>query len=123
MTLPFWCVFVVGILPYSATMIAKWNKKDYDNANPREWIAKQEGVRARANAAQLNSFEAFPLFAAAVVIAHLRQAALEIVSALCIAFVTARIVYMALYIADVPSLRSIVWLVGLGCSIALFFVA
>ena len=41
---------------------------------PRRWLEQQQGFRARANAAQANGFEAFPFFAAAVIVAHLTQA-------------------------------------------------
>jgi hypothetical protein len=37
--------------------IAKWGDKSYDNQQPREWLAHQDGYRARADAAQQNSFE------------------------------------------------------------------
>eukprot|EP01035_Chromulina_nebulosa_P035064 gene35064-47116_t len=42
--------------------------KDFDNAAPRVMLAKLDGWRQRANWAQLNGFEAFPPFAAAVII-------------------------------------------------------
>ena len=44
----------------AATVTAKLGAP-FDNRHPREWLARQSGWRARANAAQLNGFEAFPL--------------------------------------------------------------
>ena len=80
-TVAYWCLFVAAILPIVCTGIAKYGmftvkRKDggYDNNNPRAWLAKQSDWRARANAAQANTFEALPLFFAAVIIAHLLQA-------------------------------------------------
>lgn len=120
MIVAYWCVLVAGLLPYAATVIAK-SKKGFDNANPREWLARQEGFRARAHAAQLNSFEAFPFFAAAVVISQLRGAPADTVNMLALIFVAARVAYIALYVANLATLRSVAWLAGLACVVALFF--
>lgn len=121
MTVAYWCVLVAGLLPYAATLIAK-SKKGFDNANPRAWLAQQEGFRARANAAQLNSFEAFPFFAAAVIIGHLRGGSQDTLDLLAIIFVIARAAYIATYVANLAILRSLVWLVGGACVVAMFFV-
>ncbi|MCS6913164.1 MAG: MAPEG family protein [Myxococcales bacterium] len=74
MTIALWCVLVAGLLPYVATAIAKGGAKGYDNRDPRGWLEKQQGVRRRANFAQMNAFEAFPLFAAGVLVAEHLQA-------------------------------------------------
>lgn len=121
MPIAYWCVLAAGLLPYAGAIIAK-SKKGFDNANPREWLARQEGFRARANAAQLNSFESFPLFAAAVIVAQLRGAPVDQVNSLALVFVAARLVYLAMYLANLPVLRSLAWLVGVICVVALFFV-
>lgn len=121
MTIAFWCVLVAGLLPYAAAGFAK-SKKGFDNANPREWLSKQAGFRARANAAQLNSFEALPLFAAAVIIAHLRGGPSHTIDLLAIGFIAARVIYIGLYLANLASLRSLSWLVGIVCVVAMFFV-
>ena len=71
MTTALWCVFIAGLLPYVAALAAKVGERSFDNNNPRAWLAKQEGHRARANAAQQNSFEAFAFFAVAVIVAHI----------------------------------------------------
>ena len=120
MTTAYWCVLIAGVLPYLATVIAKVGMK-FDNNNPRDWLAKQEGWRRRANAAQSNGFETFPLFAAAVVVAHLAHAPQARVDQLAMGFIAARVGYLGAYLADVAPLRSVLWMTGLGCSIALFF--
>ena len=91
MKLSLWCVFVAGVLPYISAGIAKWGFKDFDNNNPRAWLAQQTGFRARANAAQQNSFEAFPFFAAVVLIAYQLQAPIYWVNLLASVFVLALI--------------------------------
>jgi uncharacterized MAPEG superfamily protein len=123
MTLAFWCVLVAGLLPYAGTLTAKIGGERFDNSNPREWLGAQAGFRRRANAAQLNGFEAFPLFAAGVVIAHLAGAPQPRIDALAVVFVVARIAYMLCYLADFATLRSLAWFVGIGSVVGLFIVA
>lgn len=119
MTTAYWCVLAAGLLPYLATLTAKLGAR-FDNRHPREWLAKQAGYRARANAAQLNGFEAFPLFAAAVIVAHQLGAPQPRLDTLALTFVAARLVYFGCYLADVHWLRSIAWFVGIGSAVAIF---
>ncbi len=123
MTVAYWCVLVAGLLPYVSTLSAKIGGERFDNRNPRDWLATQSGFRRRANAAQLNGFEAFPLFAAGVVVAHLCGAGQPRIDQLAVAFVVARVAYTLSYFADMALLRSLAWSVGIGCSAALFFIA
>lgn len=122
MTTAFWCVLIAGLLPYIATVTAKAGSR-FDNRNPREWLARQEGYRKRANAAQANAFEAFPLFAVAVIVAYLLKAPQARVDLLAMGFVAARVGYFAFYLADRPTLRSVAWAVGIGCAVAIFTAA
>jgi hypothetical protein len=121
MTTAYWCVLFMGLFPYVAAGIAKKGFEDYDNRMPRQWLAKQMGFRARANAAQANLFESLPFFFAAVIIASIANAPQGRVDLLAIGFVTARITYLICYIADWPTTRSIVWFIGLVCVVAIFF--
>jgi len=123
MTVALWCVFIIGFLPYAATLIAKAGREGYNNRDPRAWLATHEGFRKRANNAQLNAFEAFPFFAAAVITAHLLHGPQALVDTLALVFVAARLLHLAFYLADKPSLRSLVWFAGFGCVIAIFIVA
>jgi uncharacterized MAPEG superfamily protein len=123
MTLAYWCVLVAGLLPYVATLTAKIGGERFDNRNPREWLGAQAGFRRRANSAQLNGFEAFPLFAAAVLIAHVAGADQARIDMLALTFVVARVLYTAFYLADHAVLRSLAWFAGIGSAVALFFAA
>jgi uncharacterized MAPEG superfamily protein len=123
MTLAYWCVLVAGFLPYIATLTAKIGGDRFDNANPRDWLNTQSGFRKRANAAQLNSFEAFPLFAVAVIVAHLAGAPQDRIDLLAVTFIVARLFYLGFYLADIHMLRSLSWFVGIGSAAALFFAA
>ena len=120
MTIAYACVLFMGLLPYIAAGIAKKGFEEYDNSMPRQWLAKQTGFRARANAAQANLFESLPFFFAAVVIAHIEHAPQATVDFLALGFVIARIAYLICYIANWPNARSIVWLLGLICVITIF---
>jgi uncharacterized MAPEG superfamily protein len=121
MTIAYFCVLIMGILPYVATGIAKKGWEGYDNGLPRQWLAKQTGFRARANAAQANLFESLPLFFAAVIIASISNAPQARIDILAVGFVLARIAYLICYVANWPTARSIVWLIGIICVISLFF--
>jgi uncharacterized MAPEG superfamily protein len=120
MTTAYWCVLIAALMPYVASSIAKAGGERYSNRNPRLWLDRQEGFRARANAAQENSFEAFPFFAAAVIVAHLTQAPQDRIDALAVIFIVARVAYVVCYLADWHWLRSIVWTMGLVATITLF---
>jgi uncharacterized MAPEG superfamily protein len=124
------CILVSGLLPYACAVLAKSKgigkprrEGGFDNNNPRQWLAGLVGWQARANAAQHNSFEALPLFIAGVLIAERLQARQTYVDELAMLFVAARVGFIAAYLADKASLRSMLWLIGLGASIALFFAA
>ena len=121
MTIAYACVLLMGLFPYVAAGIAKKGFEQYDNSMPREWLAKQTGFRARANAAQANLFESLPLFFAAVIIAHIANAPQARIDLLAVGFVIARIAYLICYIANWPTTRSLVWLAGLICVVAIFF--
>ena len=121
MTIAYFCVLIMGILPYVATGIAKKGWEGYDNGLPRQWLAKQTGFRARANAAQANLFESLPFFFAAVIIASIANAPQARIDILAVGFVLARIAYLICYVANWPTTRSIVWLIGIICVVSLFF--
>ena len=120
MTIAYACVLFMGLFPYVATGIAKKGFENYDNSMPRQWLAQQTGFRARANAAQANLFESLPLFFAAVIIASINNAPQTRVDLLALGFVVARIVYLVCYIANWPTARSIVWLIGIACVVSIF---
>jgi uncharacterized MAPEG superfamily protein len=122
MTIANWCVLVAALMPYAFAGLAK-SRRDFDNARPRDWLAALDGWRQRAHWAQLNSFEAFPPFAAGVVIAQQAGASQGSVDGLALAFIALRLAYGGLYIVDRPSLRSIVWTLGVVVTVGLFVAA
>jgi uncharacterized MAPEG superfamily protein len=122
MTLALWCIVIAALLPYVAALIAKADSS-FDNSDPRGWLARQTGYQQRANAAQHNSFEAFPFFAVGVVVAQYLQAPQPQINALALAFIGARVLYIIMYVGNRPTLRSLCWMLGFGSVIGLFVVA
>lgn len=129
MTLAEICILVACLLPIACAGIAKSqgfgkSHRDggFDNHNPRAWLADLEGWQARAHAAQLNSFEALPIFIAGVLVAQHHNAAQHMVNALAVAFIVLRIGYIWMYLLDRANFRSVLWSLGLACCIAEFFV-
>lgn len=127
-TIAYWCVLIAALLPLACAMLAKWpgvrkrrSEGGYDNHDPRAWLAQQQGWAARANAAQANSFEALPFFIGAVVIAHQLGALQTRLDILALLFVTLRAIYIAMYVADLPLIRSSVWAAALLVNIAILF--
>lgn len=128
MTIAEACLLVACLLPIACAWIAKSKgfgkprrEGGFDNHNPRQWLGNLQGWQARAHAAQMNSFESLPLFIAGVLVAERMQASQSLVDGLALAFVAARGGYIGAYLTDRANLRSILWVVGLGCCIAMFF--
>lgn len=129
MTIAEICILIAGVLPIVCAGIAKSRgfgkprrEGGFDNHNPRGWLAGLQGWQARAHAAQLNSFEALPLFIAGVLVAQYHQAPQNTVDALAIAFIALRLGFVGAYLADRANLRSALWVLGLACCVAQFFV-
>jgi uncharacterized MAPEG superfamily protein len=124
MTIPFFCVLAAFLLilltKVPVGVAAARMPGGYDNRNPRDQQAKLEGWGRRAVAVHLNTIEAFPGFAAAVLVAHAGGADPAWSARLAVGFVVARLVYPALYIGDVHLGRSLVWGAGYAATVALF---
>jgi uncharacterized MAPEG superfamily protein len=124
MTIPFVCVFLAAVLiyvPRIMVLVAQARMPGgLDNKDPRGQQALLTGWGKRAQGAHLNAFEAFAPFAAAVFVSHLGGADPHRAALFAIAFVAFRVVYTGLYLANLDSLRSLVWFLGLGSMVALF---
>lgn len=125
MSVAYWCILAAALLPYVWTFVAKASGEAYNNRNPRAWIAKQpENYKVqRANNAHLNAFEAFAPFAAGVLMAQAAGVPANTVNLLAIAFVVLRVLHGVFYLANWPPLRSLAWLGGFGCVVALMVLA
>ncbi|MBS1210165.1 MAG: rane protein [Proteobacteria bacterium] len=121
------CILLAAIFPILLAGLAKFGGKrlgvDYDNAAPRQSLARLAGWPQRANWAQQNSWEALPVFVAAVLMA--RQAGLDSDSLALWAwiFILARCAYAACYALDFSTARSLCWVLGFGACIRLMVAA
>ncbi|MEJ2803082.1 MAPEG family protein [Comamonadaceae bacterium PP-2] len=97
---------------------AAWRNRETGlayNAGPRDEDGPPVGrVTARLRRAQSNLFETLPLFAAAVLIAHVAGREGVLTAWGVSLYLGARIVYVPLYACGVPYLRSLAWLVSVG---------
>ena len=78
-------------------------------------------VTARLQRAQANLFETLPLFVAAVLIAHVSGTHGALTLWGCWLYLLARIVYVPLYAAGIPVLRTLVWLVSMVGLVMILF--
>jgi len=127
MTIAIACILIVAVLPIVCAGLAKWrgfqvSHRDggYDNRSPREWIARQEGFPRWAQAAQENSWEAFPFFAAAVIVCHMLGVVGTLPNLLAVLFVVLRVIYIWCYVSGRHKWRSLVWALGWAVNVAIF---
>ncbi len=92
------------------------------NAGPRDAPGPPVGkITGRLQRAEKNLFETLPLFAAAVLIAHVahRDGALTLWGAW--TYLVMRIIYVPLYAFGVPMVRSVAWMLSLlGLALIIF---
>jgi len=116
-----WLMLAAAVLPFVSAIVAKAGGKKFDNNDPRAWLARQEGWRARANAAQANAFESLPFFFAAVLFALYTQAPPAHLATLMACWLGVRLGYLAMYLAGRGALRSLAWAISVGFIIAILF--
>jgi uncharacterized MAPEG superfamily protein len=127
MTTPFWCLLFAVLMPYVLAGAGGYFKTkqfgSLDNRQPRAQAAALTGTGARVNAAQQNAWEALGVFTAAVTVAHFAGADPSRSARASVLFVVARVLHAICYIADLATLRSLVFFVGFGSCIYLFWLA
>jgi len=126
MSIPMLCLVfsaLMIVLTKVPVAMAMAERGGYDNRHPRAQQAELTGFGARALAAHQNMLEAFPVFAAGLLLALWAQADPFWTSSLALAFVAARVVYTVLYLGDYPVLRSMSWGVGYAASLGLMVLA
>ena len=124
MTTAFWCLLAVILIPYVLAGLGAYFRTrqlgTLDNKNPRAQTAQLQGAGARAVAAQQNAWEALPVFATSVFVAHLAGADAGSSATAALVFVAARSLHSVFYIANLDVLRSLSFLVGVLCCFWLF---
>ena len=122
MTAAEWCVFAALMLYLLTIAPIKWiGWRRFDNARPRDGGFYQDPIASRALGAHQNGIEAFPFFAVAVLLAEFRGGPQRLVNELAILFLIVRIAFVFTYLGNRPTLRSILWGIGLAINIAIFF--
>ena len=121
MTIALWCVLAGGLMPYLFASVAKVGAP-IDNRLPRDSADALIGYRRRAFAAHLNTFEAFPFFAIAVLAAQTQGGSQMHIDQLALAWIGLRVAYFILYLGNLAALRSLVWAVGAVVAVAIFTV-
>jgi uncharacterized MAPEG superfamily protein len=120
MSFALWMILVAILLPIVTTGLPKYTQRDLDNNNPREWQERLTGWRKRADWAHRNHFEALPMFAAAVLVAHTAHASATAMTWLTTIWVLCRIAYTVFYLKDMANERSLAWIGAFACVIGLF---
>ncbi len=118
------CILIAVLLPPLTMGLSKFTSAgSYDNNSPRDWAVAQKGWKLRAHWAQNNHFEALPGFAAAVIlclVAGVDRAWLDQWAAI---FIAVRLAYTAIYLANIATLRTLVWLGGTAIVVWMFIKA
>ena len=123
MTIAYVCVLIAVFIPLVFAGYAKFASGGYDNRAPRDFLEKLEGKPRRAHYVQMNSYEVFPPFAAAVIIAHYAAAAQTHINIFAVLFIIFRVIYGIAYVADQPTLRTLMWFGAFACTIGLFIIS
>ena len=122
MTVAEYCIFAcVAIYLLTIVSVKRSGSGQYDNSKPRDPAFYEDAIRARALGAHQNGIEAFPFFAAAVLLAEFRAAPQNLINELAVLFLIVRIAYVLTYIGNRPRLRSILWNVGFVINVGIFF--
>lgn len=115
-----WCLLIAGLLPIAAKAPVVYfqnRDKGYDNRHPRAQQQRLTGAGARAVAGHYNAYEAFGLYAAAVLLVIATDQITHMNQVLAISFIVLRVAYHVFYLANWDKLRSLVWLFALLCPV------
>ena len=77
------------------------------------------GWAERAMKAHANASANLPVFAIAILIAHVAQANNDVTATAAMVFFYARVLHFVVYMAKVPAVRTLAFLVGFGCQVAI----
>ena len=121
MTIAEWMIFA-AVLLYLLTVapVKVIGHPRFDNSNPRDAAFYAPGIRARALGAHINGIETFPFFAAAVLLAEFRAQPQYWIDLLAVGFVAIRLAFVAAYLGDRPTLRTLLWNLGFAVNTAIF---
>jgi uncharacterized MAPEG superfamily protein len=113
MTLDLWMLIgacVWGLVHISAaSFMFKAQVGNKYTVGPRDEELLPKAIAGRLHRAQTNFFETFPIFAAVVLVVHVAGRAGDLSAVGSVMYLAARVVYLPLYTAGIPWLRSFAW--------------
>jgi uncharacterized MAPEG superfamily protein len=119
MTTPFVVLFILVLLPYVLAGLGGYLRIQQlgsaDNSHPRVQALELRGAAARAWAAQQNAWEALAVFGTVAIVGHLVKADPAGMATASLLYLATRIAHPILYIANLATLRTLVFVIGLGC--------
>jgi uncharacterized MAPEG superfamily protein len=92
----------------------------FDNANPRDPEFYKTGIASRALGAHINGIETFPFFAFAVFLAEFRRQPQYWINVLAVGFILIRVAFVAAYLGNWPSTRTVLWNLGFFVNMLIF---
>ncbi len=121
MTIAEWCLLgTVLLYLFTVAPVKVLGYRQYDNSRPRDPDFYKDPMRARALGAHLNGIEAFPFFAVAVILAEFRACPQALIDWLAVLFLGLRVAFVVAYVADRPTLRTILWSVAFLSNLTIF---
>lgn len=118
-------LFIVSVLPIVFSAIGGYFRVKqfghFDNDHPRLQQAQLVGTGARAMAAHANAWEALMVFSVVVFIAYAAGVELASLALPALIFLAARIGYGVFYVAGLANLRSLTFVLGMGCCLYIFY--
>ncbi|MBA0387747.1 hypothetical protein D7U91_07925 [Stenotrophomonas maltophilia] len=122
LTMLAWSVLLGFVYIFATSTVVTRERGMKWNASARDGDAKPlSPLAGRLQRAQSNFLETFPFFAAAAIAVVVAGRSNGTTALAAQAYVWARVVYLPLYAAGVPYVRSLVWLVSLLSILALVF--
>ena len=120
-------LIILSVLPLVCAWTAGYYRQKQlgrvDNKEPRLQSLQLTGAGARAVAAQSNTWEALGVYSAAILATFISGLDLQSIFTPVVVFVALRIAYIPAYIADMDKLRSLIFLVGFGICMYLFYLS
>lgn len=120
-------LLILSVLPLVCAWTAGYYRQkqfgSVDNKEPRLQSLQLTGAGARAVAAQSNTWEALGVYSAAILATFISGVDLQSIFTPVVVFVALRIAYIPAYIADMDKLRSLIFLVGFGICMYLFYLS
>jgi uncharacterized MAPEG superfamily protein len=121
MTIADWCI-LGAVLLYLLTLapVKPLGFRDFDNRAPRDPAFYQHPIRSRVLGAHLNGIETFPFFAAAILLAEMKHGSQPLVDILSLGFLGVRLAFVAAYVGNKPTTRSLLWNLGFLVNVLIF---